>query len=193
MFEPICHELATGKEPPWAVFYICREEVFMERIIDVAQYIYDEYKCQSGEAIDEMKLHKLLYFTQRESLAITNEPMFNEVFEGWKYGPVSREVRNCYTKDGMYADSKEISIENAYIAKNVILQYGALASWKLSQLSHGELSWRNARKGIPEGKNGSVVLALEDIRKDASKVRPYDAVWDMYYDEFEDEDMEADV
>lgn len=49
------------------VFQTCVEynrggEEFMERIIDVAQYIYDEYKRQSGEVIDEMKLHKLLYF-----------------------------------------------------------------------------------------------------------------------------------
>lgn len=63
-----------------------------EKILDVAQYIYDEYKRQSGENIDEMKLRKLLYFTQRESLAITNEPLFVENFEGWKYGPVSKEV-----------------------------------------------------------------------------------------------------
>ena len=159
----------------------------MERIVDVAQYIYDEYKRQSGEAIDEMKLHKLLYFTQRESLAITNEPMFPEEFEGWKYGPVSRAVRNCYTQDGMYIeDGREISDGSAYIVKNIIQQYGSLASWKLSELSHNELSWLNSRKGIPDGANGNVPLSLDDIRKDAEKVRPYDSVWDMYYDEFED-------
>lgn len=159
----------------------------MERIIDVAQYIYEEYKRQSGEIIDEMKLHKLLYFAQRECLAITNEPMFSEEFEGWKYGPVSEKVRRCYTKDGMYIeDAREISTENAYIVKNIILQYGALASWKLSQISHKEISWINSRKGLPEEAKGNVPLALEDIRKDAEKVRPYDSVWDMYYDEFDE-------
>lgn len=159
----------------------------MERIIDVAQYIYDEYKRQSGETIDEMKLHKLLYFAQRESLAITNEPMFSEGFAGWKYGPVSEIVRRCYTKEGMYAeDIREISAGSAYIAKNIILQYGAMASWKLSQISHKELSWLNSRKGLPEGANGNAPLNLEDIRKDAEKVRPYDSAWDMFYDEFED-------
>ena len=29
-------------------------------------------------------------------------------------------------------------------------------------------------------------MILADIKKDAEKVRPYDHVWDMYYDEFED-------
>lgn len=159
----------------------------MERILDVAQYIYDEYKRQSGELIDEMKLHKLLYFAQRESLAITNEPLFEENLEGWKYGPVSREVRAHYTDDGFcYKDKKELSAEGAYITKNVILQYGTLASWKLSQLSHNELSWKNSRKGLVKDENGNVLIMLGDIRKDAEKVRPYDAMYDMYYDEFED-------
>lgn len=159
----------------------------MDRVVDVAQYIFTEYKKVSGKVIDEMKLHKLLYLCQRESLAIINEPMFREKFEGWKYGPVCREVRNCYTDDGIFADgAREISYQNMYIAKNVILQYGALESWKLSELSHKEVSWRNARRGIPDGQNGNRTLKLEDIRKDAEKVRPYDSIWDMYYDEFDD-------
>ena len=152
----------------------------MERIIDVAQR-------QSGEVIDDMKLHKLLYFVQRESLTITNAPMFNEEFEGWKCGSVSETVRRCYTRDGMYVeDAREISAESAYIAKNIILQYGAMASWKLSEISHKEISWRNSRKGLLEGANGNRPLALEDIRKDAEKVRQYDSAWDMFYDEFDE-------
>ena len=58
----------------------------MEKITDVAQFFFGEYRKMSGEVIDEMKLHKLLYFAQRESIAITGQPMFNEMFEGWKYG-----------------------------------------------------------------------------------------------------------
>lgn len=114
----------------------------MERIIDVAQYIFEEYRRQFGEAIDEMKLHKLLYLVQRESLAITNEPLFAENFEGWKYGPVSKEVRALYTEEGMYyKDQKALSPAGLYIVKNVILQYGGLASWKLSAIFHKEISW----------------------------------------------------
>lgn len=162
----------------------------MERIIDVSQYIYMEYKSQSGEAIDEMKLHKLLYFAQRECLAITGSPLFDEVFEGWKYGPVSKEVRMYYTPDGMHCKGlRKISAQAAYIVKNVVLQYGALASWKLSDISHNEISWRNSRKGLAEGENGDRQLLLDDIRKDAEKVRPYDAIYDMYYDEFEDAEV----
>ena len=162
----------------------------MERIIDVAQYIYDEYKRQSGEVIDEMKLHKLLYFSQRENLAITNEPMFPETFEGWKYGPVSKDVRALYTEDGMYYENRRtLSAEASYIVKNVILQYGGLASWKLSEILHKEISWQNARKNLVAGENGSEPLSIDDIRKDAEKVRTFDSMYDMYYDEFEDAEV----
>lgn len=62
-------------------------------------------------------------------------------------------VRNVYTEDGMFVDDiKEISDENIYIVKNVILQHRAYESWKLIELLHKEVSWRNSRKGIQEGK-----------------------------------------
>lgn len=159
----------------------------MEKILDAAQYIFSEYKNISGENIDQLKLHKLLYLTQRESLAITGNPMFSEEFKGWKFGPVCPEVRRCYTGSGItLGDSNNISYENRYIIKNIILQYGGYESWKLSELSHREISWNKSREGVPAGENGNKKLLLDDIRKDAEKVRPYDSVWDMYLDEFED-------
>ena len=158
----------------------------MEKIINVAQYIFNEYKRVTEEIIDEMKLQKLLYFSQRETFAILNQPLFNEVFEGWKYGPVSREIRTVFTEDGINAQTEDIKSESKYIINNIIQEYGALASWKLSALTHKETSWLNSRKGLKKEENGNVKIKMEEIREDAKKVRPYDYMWDMYYDEFED-------
>ena len=158
----------------------------MEKIINVAQYIFNEYKRVTEEIIDEMKLQKLLYFSQRETFAILNQPLFNEVFEGWRYGPVSREVRTVFTEDGINAQTEDIKSESKYIINNIIQEYGALASWKLSALTHKETSWLNSRKGLKKEENGNMKIKMEDIREDAKKVRPYDYMWDMYYDEFED-------
>ena len=132
----------------------------MEKIINVAQYIFTEYRRITGEVIDEMKLHKLLYFAQRESLAITNEPLFEGEFEGWKYGPVCKEIRNSITRDGIIDYDSDISDECKYIINNIILEYGALASWKLSELSHKEISWKNSRVGLNEGENGKRKIKL---------------------------------
>ena len=161
----------------------------MEKVSKIAAYIVNEYKEKFGTPIDEMKLHKLLYFAQRESLAITNEPLFEGEFEGWKYGPVCKEIRNSITKDGIIDYDSDISDECKYIINNIILEYGSLASWKLSEITHNEKSWLNARVGLKDGENGNKKLELEDIRTDAKKVRPYDHVWDMYYDEFENAEI----
>lgn len=161
----------------------------MEKILNVAKYIVDTYKKISGTPIDEMKLHKLLYFAQRENLAITGQAMFQEPFEGWKYGPVSRKVRDAFTgTDIPIRNDKDISNEAKYVVNNIIQQYGGYEPWKLSDLSHKEFSWKQARIGIGENENGSRPIKIENIREDAKKVRPYDSVYDMYYDEFEDAD-----
>ena len=59
-------------------------------------------------------------------------------------------------------DLREISDGSAYAAKNIILQYGALASWKLSQIPHKELSWQNSRKGMHEDE-GELTRQLVDF------------------------------
>jgi len=160
----------------------------MERIIDVADFIYKKYKeVSGGENLDEMKLHKLLYFAQRECLALTGEMLFEEHFEGWIYGPVSPEIRKSYyPKDGILESTNEVSAETAYILNNIIEEYGKLTSWKLSKLSHDEISWNNARKGLEDWERGSKPLTIEDIKEDSKKVRLFDHTWGMYYDEFED-------
>lgn len=160
----------------------------MDKIVDVAAFVAQRYQEIASEPVDEMKLHKLLYFIQRETFAILGRPAFEGVFEGWKYGPVSREVRGDFCSGEIVVKTKEVSEDIQYISNNVIIEYGSLASWKLSQLSHEEKSWRNSRKGMADNENGSVCLSNEDIREDAKKVRPYDHVWDMYYDEFDDVD-----
>ncbi len=159
----------------------------MERIIDVANYIANKYREIAGEPIDEMKLHKLLYFMQRETIAITNEPAFPEDLEGWIHGPVSPIVRNCFCDGRIYAKTINISDGAKYIANNIIAEYGVINSWRLRQLSHDEISWQNARKGLAPHEIGDIPLKLDDIRTDARKIRPYDHLWDMYYDEFDDE------
>lgn len=160
----------------------------MKDVLDFAQYICDRYHSITDDPIDEMKLHKLLYFCQREKLAILNEPMFTEHMQGWVHGPVSLRTRTYFdSTDGIIQlATNDISDEDKYIINNVLEQYAGLASWKLRDLSHEEYSWQHSREGLAPDERGSKGLLLDDIRHDAKKVRPIDSVWGMYYDEFED-------
>ena len=44
----------------------------MEELRQIASYICMRYQKEFGRGIDEMKLHKLLYFVQRESIEDKN-------------------------------------------------------------------------------------------------------------------------
>lgn len=157
----------------------------MEKIANMAWYIRKEYKRVSCNDIDDAKLQKLLYFTQRESIAVTGLPMFGENL--W-YEPVCYEIQGSLFNCGLTDGNVRISDTAKYIINNVIQEYGSLESWKLSEMLYRETSWQNAHKRLDGDKGDGVPLSLDDIRTDAKKVRPYDYVWDMYYDEFEDAD-----
>lgn len=149
-----------------------REVLFMEKLMNVASYIYNRYYLTKGERIDEMKLHKMLYFAQREALIQRNEPLFAETFYGWKFGPVLKEIRNVY-KDGSFIEEVEEGVIDRVksIMDKVFEEYADKDSWSLSRLTHGEYSWKNARKEIPDGVNGDNPMDINDIAKDAERVR----------------------
>lgn len=66
----------------------------MENVLNIAAYIAQRYYSEYNQQIDEMKLHKLMYLIQRESIIQTGEPLFDATFYGWKYGPVLKEIRD---------------------------------------------------------------------------------------------------
>lgn len=144
----------------------------MENLMSVASYVFNRYQETMGEKIDEMKLHKLLYFAQRESIIQKNEPLFAEVFYGWKFGPILKEIRNAYREDAfLKVVDEEIVSRIKDIMDKVFEEYASKDSWSLSRLTHGEVSWKNSRKDIPEGANSDNPMRLEDIIKDAERIK----------------------
>lgn len=141
-------------------------------VLKVASYISRRYMSEYGERIDEMKLHKLLYFTQRECLIQTSEPMFTAKFEAWKYGPVMLDIRQLYKEDALHYELEAAEIERyKRVFDKVFLQYAPKSSWSLSTLSHGEYSWKKARAGISRYDSCDVEMDVDDIRKDADRMR----------------------
>lgn len=144
----------------------------MEKLINVASYICNRYGSENGSYIDEMKLHKLLYFAQRESFIQKKAPLFNETFYGWKYGPILKEIRNAYREHAFLTVIPTEVIESIQpVMDKIFEEYADKDSWSLSRLTHGEISWKNSRKGIPEGENGDNPMDVNDIAKDADRVR----------------------
>ena len=142
----------------------------MEKTMCVAKALYDMYYEQNGVHMDEMKMHKLMYFSQRESLMYNKEPLFNENFYGWKYGPVLTVVRSEFRLVNPFSNVEgTVSEKTVELLKNVLNRYGSLSSWKLSSLSHEEFSLKKSRVGLDAGEDGNVELSLEAMKVDATK------------------------
>ncbi len=142
-------------------------------ITKVAAYIVQKYKELMGEDIDEMKLHKLLYFAQRESYAVNDSPLFKGSFVAAPFGPLSVAVRTAYKKgkllrqDAVPADFVE---ENKKVFDRIWSYYALRTSWSLSMMSHCEISWKNANDQTRDAHHYGE-LKEEDIRLDALRIR----------------------
>lgn len=149
----------------------------MDKSVSVAKYLYEEYNKRFQNDMDEMRMHKLMYFLQRESLIEKDVFLFNEHFHGWKFGPVLKSVRSEYIeakKNGQRPFSRvhdEVSDNAKALVDNILATYGDMSSWKLSALSHCEFSWVLSRKGLNPGENGDVEMKDEAIRFDSLRER----------------------
>ncbi|WP_171336634.1 Panacea domain-containing protein [Enterococcus cecorum] len=163
----------------------------MATLKDLARYLVHSYEIFTRSQFDhsELKLQKLMYFAQRESLALTGLPLFEEPFEGWIHGPVLPQLRFFFNEDYKPYDvceKNKLTETQRYVIDSVVAQYGKYEAWSLADLTHQEECWLKSRKGLLPDETGNRLITYDDIREDAKKVRPYDHIYDMFVDEFDD-------
>lgn len=122
----------------------------MANEFDVAKYITE---CK-GE-ISAMKLQKLMYYAQAWSLVWEEKPLFDADFQAWANGPVLPSIYDLHR--GMFLVSSQLfprgdsdrlaGYEKSNIDK-VLGFYGEKTVQWLSDLTHREDPWLNARNGL---------------------------------------------
>ncbi|WP_455284438.1 Panacea domain-containing protein [Cupriavidus necator] len=129
----------------------------MATVFDVAQYILAKRGSMSA-----MKLQKLTYYAQAWSLVWDEKPLFPERIEAWANGPVVRDLYD--THRGHYLVNDKIigkgspgalSQEEMETIDAVLDAYGDHSAQWLSDQTHTEAPWRQARAGLPENERGS--------------------------------------
>ena len=144
----------------------------MKRAYDVAKYLAERYMSLYGEQISEMKLHKLLYLAQRESIIKYDRLLFSDEFQGWRFGPVLPGIRHAYQEIVNWRRPMEkLDVSEIDTLEEVLRRYGNKDPWSLSRLTHGEYSWQQSRLGLKEYENGYNQILARDIRIDAQRVK----------------------
>lgn len=127
----------------------------MASVFDVAAYIVGRLGPMTA-----MKMQKLLYYCQAWSLVWDDRPLFDERFEAWANGPVCPTYFSAHR--GEYTVSSEPKGNASRIkgdAKDtvdaILKSYGKKDPAWLSDRTHREKPWIDARKGLAPGKRGN--------------------------------------
>ena len=125
---------------------------------DVCAYIL----AKTG-TITTMKLQKLLYYSQAWSLVWDESPLFAEPIEAWANGPVVREVYEGHRGEFSVAtwpsgDAAKLSKDQRDTVDAVVKFYADKSAQYLSDLTHAEPPWKDARQGMAPGERGSTAI-----------------------------------
>jgi uncharacterized phage-associated protein len=118
---------------------------------DVAAYIIDK----RGE-MTAMKLQKLVYYSQAWHLVWEDRKLFQDKVQAWANGPVLpslyREHRGDFkVRSWPAGDGRKLSKRQRESVDAVLKFYGSKSAQYLSELTHAEQPWREAREGLPPG------------------------------------------
>ncbi len=138
----------------------------MASVFDVAKYILNKQGPMSA-----MKLQKLVYYAQAWSLVWEGEPLFAEKIEAWVNGPVCPKLYRAHR--GMFqvrdsdfvnqGDARRLLGTQRETIDAVLDYYGKRSPVWLSELTHSEEPWKNARKGLEPHRRAHREITLESM------------------------------
>jgi uncharacterized phage-associated protein len=129
----------------------------------------------------QLKLQKLVYYSEGWHLAYFEHPLIDEDFEAWVHGPAVRSLWNHYKGKGNYFAEWRLNPEYAERIRNyfrqllqpvqieliadVLKEYGNKSAYHLESLSHAEAPWREARNGRAQSEHSEAVISKETMKK----------------------------
>ena len=132
----------------------------MATVSDVAAFILADRGLMTA-----MKLQKLAYYSQAWALVWDEQPIFEEDFEAWANGPVAPSLYRAHAgkftveKGSIEGDPAIIATDHRETILKVLEFYGDKSAQTLSDLTHSEPPWKDARGELPSGASSKVIIS----------------------------------
>ncbi len=144
----------------------------MANVFDVAKYILEKQGLMTT-----MKLQKLVYYSQAWSLVWDEKPLFGEKIQAWASGPVVRELYEVHKGEFRISDLPKGNIDNLTQEEQetidaVLQAYGDKPAQWLSDLTHMEKPWNEARDGFDPGDNCENEITQASLAEYYSSLSP---------------------
>lgn len=122
------------------------------------------------------KLQKMLYFSygiylveNNKNCENINDCLFTNRFEAWVHGPVDPLVYQIYKNSGINLISKETCNENMLgkkvlkVLERTMEIYSKYDADELEEITHNQIPWKNARKGLAPWEASNNPILDKDI------------------------------
>ena len=144
----------------------------MADVFDVAKYILEKQ-----DSMTTMKLQKLVYYSQAWSAVWDEKPLFAEEIQAWASGPVVRELYDEHKRMFQISSLGKGNTDNLILEEKdtidaVLQAYGDKPAQWLSDLTHMEKPWNEAREGISPGQNCENEITLASMAEYYSSLSP---------------------
>ena len=132
-------------------------------IVSVAALILD--RCGY---MPTMKLHRLAYYAQAESLRRYDRALFGEDFQAWMGGPVCVSLYLLHRgrfliQPGELGEPPAVADEEREVIDSVCDALGGMSSNALAARIQNELPWRSARGGTPRNQSCKTVISKRSM------------------------------
>ena len=138
-----------------------------QTIIDVATYILER-----TDTVTTMKLQKLAFYSQAQHLAQYGSPLFPEAFQAWRGGPVAPELYALHRGKFLIrpgelegGDASTLTDPERVLVDSVCAAMGDLTGAELSERTHQESPWLDAREGLAPSAPSDAVITQEAMRR----------------------------
>jgi len=119
---------------------------------DVAEYFLTIVDRENGDTLTNLKIQKLLYYSQGFALAIHRMPLFEQKIIAWNLGPVVLEVYEQYKEFGVDAipapksfNIEKYSPDTIELLNEVFEVYGQFSATALVNMTHEEAPWKTTK------------------------------------------------
>lgn len=139
----------------------------MVKVYDVAKYILEKQGPMTT-----MKLQKLVYYCQAWSLGWDEVPLFDEEFQAWANGPVCPQLffkhkGQFIVDESLFDDRADVNFSQDELETMdaVLDYYGDKDPQWLSELTHKERPWKEARGGCAPGAYCDNIISKESMQE----------------------------
>ena len=136
-------------------------------VVDVATYILER-----TDTITTMKLQKLAFYSQAQHLAQYGVQLFPEDFQAWRGGPVVPELYALHRGKFLIrpgelegGDSSTLTDHERSVIDNVCAAMGHATGAELSERTHRESPWLDARDGRKPSEPSDTVITQDAMRR----------------------------